>query len=157
MQTTAQIGKAHTIKTTFSRTTEVTIDVNADAAILWALLTNAADYTRWNSTITSMEGSIELGKTIKLMSTLDTKRTFKLKIKKITAEQELIWGDGKGNRSFLLKQMQPGTIRFTMHEKIGGLLFPLYAKYIPPFDTAFEQFAKDLKKEAEAIQNNKKN
>ena len=41
-------------------------------------------------------------------------------------------------------------------KKIGGLMFPMYAKYIPPFDTVFEKFAADLKKEAETIQNTKK-
>ena len=38
-----------------------------------------------------------------------------------------------------------------MSEKIGGPIFPLFSKYIPSFDNAFEQFAADLKKEAEAI------
>ena len=28
-------------------------------------------------------------------------------------------------------------------------MFPMYAKYIPPFDEMFEQFANELKKEAE--------
>ena len=36
-----------------------------------------------------------------------------------------------------------------MVEKIGGPLFPLFANMIPPFDASFEQFAKDLKNEAE--------
>ena len=31
-----------------------------------------------------------------------------------------------------------------------------HAKYIPPFDKSFEQFAADLKKEAEIIYNTKK-
>ena len=48
-----------------------------------------------------------------------------------------------------------GSIRFTMHEKIGGLMFPLYVKHIPPFDDAFEQYAADLKNEAEKIQSTK--
>lgn len=39
-----------------------------------------------------------------------------------------------------------------MREKIGGFMFPMYAKMIPPFDDAFEQFAADLKREAAAIQ-----
>jgi len=39
-----------------------------------------------------------------------------------------------------------------MTEKIGGLLFPVYGRFIPPFDDAFEQFAADLKKEAESMQ-----
>jgi hypothetical protein len=40
---------------------------------------------------------------------------------------------------------------FTMTEKIGGVMFPLFANKIPPFDQSFEQFTADLKKEAEAI------
>lgn len=36
-----------------------------------------------------------------------------------------------------------------MKEKIGGPLFPLFAKMIPPFNESFEKFANDLKKEAE--------
>ena len=40
-----------------------------------------------------------------------------------------------------------------MTEKIGGPLFPLVAKMIPSFDKSFEQFAIDLKKEAESIMN----
>jgi len=39
-----------------------------------------------------------------------------------------------------------------MREKIGGPMFPLFAKMIPPFDASFEQFAADLKAEAEKIQ-----
>jgi hypothetical protein len=42
-----------------------------------------------------------------------------------------------------------------MTEKIGGLMFPMYAKYIPSFDESFEQFAADLKKEAEIINQTK--
>ena len=42
-----------------------------------------------------------------------------------------------------------------MVEKIGGPLFPLFAKMIPPFDGAFEQYAKDLKHEAEKISKTK--
>ena len=42
-----------------------------------------------------------------------------------------------------------------MTEKIGGLMFPMYAKMIPSFDQSFEQFASDLKKESETIMNAK--
>ena len=39
-----------------------------------------------------------------------------------------------------------------MVEKIGGLLYPLFARMIPSFDQSFEQFAADLKKTAESLQ-----
>lgn len=149
--TIAATGKATTVKETFSRETSVAIDINADAAIVWTLLTNASDFARWNSTVTSLEGEIKLGGKIKLKSILDEKRTFKLKVKELEPEKKLVWGDGQGNRTYTLKPNGSGGITFTMHEKIGGLMFPLYAKYIPEFDESFEAFAADLKKEAEAI------
>ncbi len=40
----AQNGKATTVKKTFSRETSVSIKIQADPAIIWALLTNASDY-----------------------------------------------------------------------------------------------------------------
>ncbi len=152
----AQTTKAATVRTTFSRTTSVSTVIKADPAVIWALLTNAADYQRWNSTIISMEGHIALDEKIVLKSTLDPKRSFKLKVKAFEPEKHLAWGDGKGTRDYTLVNNGNGTVNFSMVEKIGGLMFPMYAKYIPSFDAAFDQFAADLKKEAEIIQHGKK-
>ncbi|HSY76925.1 MAG TPA: SRPBCC domain-containing protein [Bacteroidia bacterium] len=146
---------ATTVKTTFSRETSVSADIKADAAIVWALLTKASDYPRWNSTVTSLEGSIVLGETIKLKSILDAKRTFKLKVKEFEPEKKLVWGDGQGNRVYTITKNENGVVKFSMVEKIGGLMFPMYAKMIPPFDQSFDQFAADLKKESETIMNSK--
>ena len=148
-------GKATTIKKTFSRKTSVSITIRATPAKVWALLTNASDYPRWNSTIISIEGDIKLGEKIKLRSRLDPKRVFKLKVKEFEANKRLAWGDGKGVRVYTLLDNGNGTVAFSMTEKIGGLMFPIYAKYIPPFDASFEQFSSDLKKEVEKIINNK--
>lgn len=143
-------GKAQTVKTTFSRETCVNIDVNAKPVVLWNLLTNASDFPLWNSTIVSIEGEIKPNETIKLKSTLDEKRVFKLKIKEFEPEKRLAWGDFQGTRTFILSDKGNGVVNFSMNEKIGGILFPLFSKFIPPFDESFEQFAKDLKKEAES-------
>lgn len=150
-QTRAQNGVATTVKTTFHRETSVSIDIAADPAIVWALLTKAADYPRWNSTIVSIEGNIALGDRIKLKSTLDEKRTFKLKVKEFEPEKKMVWGDGQGNRVYTITKNGNGMLTFSMTEKIGGLMFPMYAKMIPSFDQSFEQFARDLKKESETI------
>ena len=146
---------AKTVKTTFHRETSVSIDIKADPGIIWALLTKAADYPRWNTTVISIEGNIALGEKIKLKSTLDAKRTFTLKIKEFEPGKRLVWGDGQGNRVYTLTKNNNGTVTFSMIEKIGGLMFPLYAKMIPPFDQSFEQFAASLKNEAETIMNAK--
>jgi len=154
--TMAQNGKAVTEKTTFSRTTSVTTEIKADPTIVWKLLTNAADYPRWNSTIVSIDGNIAPGEKIRLKAKMAPKRTFKLKVRKMEAPKTLEWGDRQGNRTYTITDKGNGTVLFSMHEKIGGFMFPMYAKQIPSFDQPFEQFAADLKKEAEAIQNIRK-
>ncbi len=148
-------GVAQTTKKTFSRETGVSIDINADASILWALLTNASDYPRWNSTVISIEGEIKKDEKIKLMSVLDPKRVFKLSVKVYEPEKKLVWGDAMGQREYLITTIENGMTNFSMTEKIGGPLFPLFAKMIPPFNASFEQIAKDLKTEAEQISKTK--
>jgi len=147
--------KAQTIRSTFSRETSISIDINADVSIIWALLTNAVDHPRWNSTVTFIEGQIALGEKIRLKSTLDAKRIFKLTVKEFVPGKRLVWGDSQGNRVYTMGQNSNGSAKFSMAEKIGGLMFPLYAGMIPPFDQSFEQFANDLKKESETIMNSK--
>ncbi|MDX1417856.1 MAG: SRPBCC domain-containing protein [Candidatus Promineifilaceae bacterium] len=149
---TVQDGRAITRKSTFSRETSITTSITADPAIVWALLTNAADYPRWNSTIVSIDGEIEEGSEISLKSTLDESRTFKLKVKELVPEERLVWGDRMGSRIYTLSKQGEDVVIFSMTEEIGGLLFPLFAGQIPSFDASFEQFAADLKREAETIQ-----
>ena len=70
-------------------------------------------------------------------------------MKEVEAEKRLVWGDAMGKREYKLTPSASGQTNFTMTEKIGGPLFPLFAKMIPPFDESFEKFALDLKNEAE--------
>lgn len=147
--------KATTLKRTFSRETSVSASIAADPATVWALLTHAADYPRWNSTVTSIQGEIKAGATIELKSTLDAKRTFKLKVKEFEPQKRLVWGDAMGSRVYSIEKVASG-VNFSMTERIGGPLFPLFAGMIPSFDESFDKFAADLKKEAESIQRSKK-
>src|SRR5215510_11311036 len=112
-----QQAKATTVKKTFSRETSVNTSISADPAIVWALLTHASDFPRWNSTVTSIKGEIKVGETIELKSTLDEKRTFKLKIKEFVPEKRLVWGDAQGNRVYSLER-RSGGVFFSMTEKI---------------------------------------
>src|SRR3954471_1374350 len=105
---TAQNGKATTVKTTFHRETSVSIEIKSDPAIVWALLTKASDYPRWNSTVTSLEGNIAMGETIKLKSYLNAKRVFKLKVKEFEAEKKLVWGDAMGKRIYTITKSGNG-------------------------------------------------
>ena len=151
---TSNAGQAATIWKTFRRETSVSVSIQADPAIVWALLTNAADYPRWNSTVVSLKGEIKQGGNIELKSTLDEKRTFRLKVREFEPEKRLVWGDSTGRRVYTITKSGTG-ILFSMAERIGGPLFPLFAAFIPSFDASFERFAADLKKEAESIQRSK--
>lgn len=141
---------AKTTRRFFSRETEVAIDIDASPAAVWALLTDAQRYPEWSSTVLGIDGEIAEGKTIALRSTLDPKRTFKLRVKQAREPELLVWGDAMGTRTYTLTPRGDRGVSFSMREKIGGPIFPLFARMIPPFDEAFDRFAADLKKKAEA-------
>ncbi len=153
--TQSVLGKASTTKGTFFRSTTVSTSIAADPAIIWTLLTTASDFPRWNSTVRSIEGTIALGEKIVLKSILDAKRSFKLKVKEFEKEKRMVWGDAQGSRVYTLSSGDNGEVVFTMTERIGGPLFPLFANMIPSFDESFEIFARDLKNEAEQIMSTK--
>ncbi len=139
--------QAKTIKTIFSRTTSIKKYMDVKPETIWNLLISGEKYPQWNSTITMFKGTIKQGEIIKLKSYLDDKRTFKLKVKEYIPNKKLVWGDTMGKRTFLIQAYNNGVI-FSMSETIGGPLFPLFSKMIPPFDEAFEKFTNDLEKEA---------
>ncbi|MBI1282003.1 MAG: SRPBCC domain-containing protein [Anaerolineaceae bacterium] len=147
-------GKAVSQKTTFSRTCSVTTNIRAKPEVIWGLLTNAADMPKWNSTIISVEGSIKPGETIKLKSVSNPKRIFNLKIAEFNPPTKLVWGDGtapmfKGVRTYTLTAKPDGTTDFNMTEVISGILLLMIGGSLPDFKPTFEQYAADLKREAE--------
>jgi len=142
-------GRASTTKRLFSRQTSISIDIAAPAERVWGLLTDAGRFTEWNTTILEVSGRIAPGEKISIRSTLAPKRTFKLKVKNFEPPTRLSWGDAMGTRVYSLGPNPQGGTRFSMSEKIGGPLFPLFARMIPSFDESFNQFAADLKKTAE--------
>ncbi|MEZ4417092.1 MAG: SRPBCC domain-containing protein [Gemmatimonadota bacterium] len=142
-------GKARTVKKSFSRETSVAISIGASADTVWRILTNAADYPAWTATVRSIDGEIALGRRIVLRSALDEKRSFRLTVLEALPPKRLVWGDGQGKRVFTLTPQGPNNVRFTMTERIGGALFPLYGRFIPSFDESFERFSADLKGAAE--------
>ena len=154
---TSQNGKASTQKALFSRTTTISIHIEAKRSIVWAILTNVDDFPRWNSTIVAMSGNIEQGKKIQLKSILDEKREFNLTVEALKAEEKMVWADGQAPffravRTYSLSEGNDGGCDFTMTERFGGIMAPIVLRFIPDLDASFEQFSTDLKTEAEAIQ-----
>jgi hypothetical protein len=153
MQHTAD-GKATSSKTTFSTECAVSINIRAKPEKIWALLTNAANFPKWNSTVLSLEGQIALNERIKLKSSSAPNRTFNLKISELNPPTRMVWRDGfapmmQGIRTYTLTPKPDGTTDFTMREVISGLMLPMIRGSLPDFRPTFEQYAADLKREAE--------
>ena len=130
--------------------------IAASADQVWALLTDAAGYPEWNSTIVSLEGRIALGNRIKLVSTVNPKRAFKLTVSEMDEPRRMVWSDGmplglfRGVRTFTLTPADDGATTFEMVEEFSGLLEPLISKSIPDMSDSFEEFGESLKRAAEA-------
>ena len=109
-------NKATSSATPFRLETAVAINIKASADKIMALLTNASRFTNWNSTVISVDGQIKQGEKIKLVSKLDPKRTFNLKVSEITPTR-MVWQDGfapmvSGVRTFTLQQNRTGQPTF---------------------------------------------
>ena len=140
-------------KTAFRMQYEVSTNVRAPADKVWRLLTDAAGFPRWNTTVTSVDGKIALGETLAVRVPLAPKRTFKPKVAAFEPTKTMVWQEGnpmfKGVRTFTLAPRADGTTDFAMSEVYTGLMLPLIAGSLPDFGPAFDTYAADLKREAE--------
>ncbi len=146
-------GRAHKTQTAFRLEYAAGVTIKAAPARVWALMTNAADFARWNSTVKSIEGNIAADQTIKLVATVAPERVFNLKIEAFVPERQMVWSDGnamfKGVRTYGFAARPAGGTDFTMAEAYTGLMLPMIAGSLPDFGPVFEQYLKDLKKAAE--------
>lgn len=140
----------------FRRTCSVSTLIRATPDTIWSILTNGAKITQWNSTILHFEGRIAPDEKITLKSIADPKRTFNLKVTTFNAPRSMVWSAGAapmftGIRTYTLTPKADGTTEFTMSEVIAGVLLPILGASLPDFGPMFEQFAADLKREAEKV------
>ena len=129
-------------------------EIRATPEKIWGLLTDAAKFPAWNSTVTSLEGPIELGGKLALKVKLDPKRTFKPRVTQLEAPRQMVWSDGfapmfRGVRTFTLSPSGNGATEFAMTEVFSGAMLPMIRGSLPDFGPAFETFANDLKAAAE--------
>ena len=137
----------------FSMVCGVEVNIRAKAESIWSLLTDAKDFSRWNSTVTSIEGQIREGERL-LLRVPGTDRTFTPKVSGVVPNRRMTWADGfsplfNGVRTFELKPCNDGSTDFAMEERFAGLLLPFFKGSMPDFGPVFERWANDLKHEAE--------
>lgn len=148
-------GRASKTKSAFRMEYSAGINIKAKPERVWALMTNAADFPRWNSTVKSMDGKIGMGEIVKLVVTIAPTRSFNLKVIEFVPERKMVWTDEKTNpmfrgvRTYTLNPKADGSTDFTMSEVYTGLMLPMIAGSLPDFRPPFEQYVADLKREAE--------
>lgn len=131
------------------------IAIRAPADRIWALLTDAAGYPSWNSTVERVVGTIAPGETVTVYSKVAPGRAFPLSVTEFERNRRMVWTGGMplglfvGARTYELAPGAPGEVAFTMREEFRGLLAPLIARSIPDLQPSFDRFAADLKARAE--------
>jgi hypothetical protein len=138
---------------TFEMVCSVEINIRSTPARVWSVLTDAAGFPRWNSTVSGIDGEIREGEKLRIRVP-GTTRTFTPRVSGVAANERMIWSDGfapmfKGVRVFELRPGANGSTDFEMKETFSGLMLPLIKGSLPDFGPIFERYANDLKNEAE--------
>ena len=134
----------------------VTTSIRATPERIWALLTDARGYTRWNNTVTRVDGKIVPRGRIKVHAKINPGRAFRVMVTEFEPSRRMVWTGGmplglfKGERTFTLTPGADGIVEFSMREEYTGLMAPLIGRSIPDLQPAFDEFANDLKRAAEA-------
>lgn len=146
-------GKTVRTRTDDALDYSVAIAIAAEPQVVWAVLTDARSFTKWNSTLTTFEGTVAKGGKVSLVSKVAPDRTFTLTVSEFDAPKAMVWEDGNGMflgvRHFTLTPRAGGTV-VAMSETYSGLFLGSAEKKMPDFTANFENFAADLKREAEA-------
>lgn len=134
---------------------EASSTIQASPDEVWAILTDAPGYPEWESGVVRVEGRIEPGNKIKVVSEANPGRSFPVKITEFTPGQRMVWSGGmplglfRGVRTFTLAPQVNGTTVFTMREEYSGPLLGMIWKSMPDLGPSFQKFAAGLKKRAE--------
>jgi len=132
-----------------------TTTISASAATIWSLLTDAAGYPAWNSTVTKIEGTIAAGQKVTVHAKASPGRAFPLRVSAFEAPARMVWSGGMplglftGTRVFTLTPAPGGGVVFAMTEGFAGLMAGLITRSIPDLQPSFDTFAADLKRAAE--------
>src|SRR5882672_3109023 len=133
---------------------ETATTIHAAPEIVWGLLTDAAGYPSWNTTVTKVDGRIALREKITVHAKISRGRAFPVKVAEFVPLERMVWLGGmplglfKGERTFTLVR-KGNAVDFSMREIFNGLLSPVIERSIPDLQATFQEFASALKMRAE--------
>lgn len=135
------------------------IEIQASDTRVWQLLTDFANFPKWNPFIRQAKGEVKVGAqlVIHVQPSGANGMTFKPVVLKVEPNRELRWlghllmpGLFDGEHTFTIETLEANRVRFTQREVFTGLLVPLFARSLNS-DTqrGFEEMNQALKSRAE--------
>lgn len=139
------------------KTIESTIEINAPAEKIWAILLDTKLYGYWNPFLNPVVGEFEKGKAVRV--TLNPTQSSKFSFKPVVLSADfpeirwlgklLITGIFDGEHFLHLKKLTPAKTLFTQGESFSGILVGLMAGTLEKTQLGFEMMNIALKKRAE--------
>lgn len=134
---------------------EAASKVEASPDAVWAVLTDGAGWSRWDSGVDAVEGKIEPGGTITIRSKVAPGRAFPVKVtafepgRRLQFSGRMPLGLFKGVRTYMLTGEGSGTA-LKMREEYTGPLLGMMWRSMPDLGPSFKTFANGLKARVEA-------
>jgi hypothetical protein len=135
------------------------IFIQAPASRVWAVLTNAAAWSSWNTTVDRVDGEIALGNKLTVHARLGEGesggRAFPVRVAELVPPRRMVWVGGlplglfRGERRFTIEDRGEGRVEFAMHEIFSGLLAGMITRSMPDLQPSFDEFCQALKRRVE--------
>src|SRR5688572_15245774 len=116
---------------------EASAQIAANPEAIWAILTDAAGLSTWDSGVQRVEGRIAPGETITVYSEASPGRAFPVKVVDFTPGPTMRWSGGmplglfKGERTFTLAPQGDGSTRVTVREEYSGPMLGMMWRSMP--------------------------
>jgi hypothetical protein len=137
------------------RSIETTTTIDATPERVWDVLADSSSWPDWDSGVVRVEGELRVGNRVKVVSELNPKRAYPVKVMELEPGRGMTWKGGmplglfRGVRTYRLSPDGAGRTRFEMREEFSGPLLPLIWRSMPDMNPSFRQFAEGLKRRVE--------
>jgi hypothetical protein len=129
--------------------------IYARSSTVWDIITDASNFTVWDSGITRVDGQVRNGSTIRVRTGIGGNRTFRLRVRQVPGEA-MTWTGGlplglfTGVRTFTLSP-QGGKTHLRVREDFSGPLLGLVGRTMPDMGQDCTGCVNAVKERAELI------
>jgi hypothetical protein len=143
------------------QTLHAAIEVDAPAERVWQVVSDLADYERWNPFIVSAAGTLRTGERLDVTIRAPGVRAVRFRPRILDYEPgRLVRWKGRllmpglfdGRHSLIVDPLGDARSRFTSHEDVSGILLPFLGKVMAASQQGFELMCRAVKERAEELE-----